>query len=289
MKTIEPIELFKTGLAIAAGNFLVAVASVFFILPENILCGGVTTVALVLNAVLPISSVALISIINIGLFVVGALFLGRRFALNSFLSTLLYPLFVSMLSVLDAAPFREVDPLLASLYSGILMGVGLGLVFRVNASTGGMDIPALMLHRYLHVPPGQSVLIIDTITIAAGLPIFGLNAVLVGLIAVMSSTWTINWMQTLGGEAAQNLMIISEKYQEIQDYLLEDLSRGATILEGYGAWSKEKRPVLMCVVKTREYARVQRAVGRIDPKAFVIVNSVREVWGSGFTYKDGTL
>lgn len=289
MKNSRTASIVKTILAIAAGNFLVAVAAVFFILPENILSGGVTTVALVVHALSGLNSVILIGLVNTALFVIGALLLGKKFALNSFLSSLLYPLFVSLLSLLDIDPFRQVDPLLASLYSGILMGVGLGLVFRVDASTGGMDIPALLLHKYLHLPQGQCVLIVDSLTILSGLPIFGLNAVLTGLIAVMSSTFTINWMQTLGGSSALNLLIISDKYREIEAWLLQDLSRGVTLLEGQGGWSQEKRPVLMCVVNTREYARVQREIGTIDPKAFVIVTSVHEVWGSGFTYKDGTL
>lgn len=273
---------------ITAGNLLVAIAVVFFILPENILSGGVATVAILLHAVTGISNVVLIVALNLGLFVLGALCLGKKFAISSFLSTLLYPLFVALLSTLDLAPFKTVDPILASFYSGIITGAGLGLVFRVNASTGGMDIPALILHKYLRIPQGQSVLIVDSITILCGLFTFGLNPVLTGLIAIMSSTFTINAIQTMGGQSAQNLMIISEKYKEIEDYLLDDLSRGVTILQGKGAWSNENRPVLMCVVHTREYATVQREIGKIDPKAFVIVNNVHEVWGSGFTYKDGT-
>lgn len=281
-------EILQTVLMITAGNLLVAIAVVFFILPENILSGGVATVAILLHAVTGISNVVLIVALNLGLFVLGALCLGKKFAISSFLSTLLYPLFVALLSTLDLAPFKTVDPILASFYSGIITGAGLGLVFRVNASTGGMDIPALILHKYLRIPQGQSVLIVDSITILCGLFTFGLNPVLTGLIAIMSSTFTINAIQTMGGQSAQNLMIISEKYKEIEDYLLDDLSRGVTILQGKGAWSNENRPVLMCVVHTREYATVQREIGKIDPKAFVIVNNVHEVWGSGFTYKDGT-
>lgn len=281
-------EILQTVLMITAGNLLVAIAVVFFILPENILSGGVATVAILLHAVTGISNVVLIVALNLGLFVLGALCLGKKFAISSFLSTLLYPLFVALLSTLDLAPFKTVDPILASFYSGIITGAGLGLVFRVNASTGGMDIPALILHKYLRIPQGQSVLIVDSITILCGLFTFGLNPVLTGLIAIMSSTFTINAIQTMGGQSAQNLMIISEKYKEIEDYLLDDLSRGVTILQGKGAWSNENRPVLMCVVHTREYATVQREIGKIDPKAFVIVNNVHEIWGSGFTYKDGT-
>lgn len=278
----------KNILWIALGNLLVAFAAVFFILPENILSGGVTTVAIVLRGFFHFNEVVTIVIVNIGLFVIGALCLGKKFALSSFLSTILYPLFVSLLSLLDTAPFAQIDPLLAAFYSGVLMGTGLGLVFRVNASTGGMDIPALLMHKYLRIPQSQAVMIVDTVTILSGLYLFGVNAVLTGLIAVFSSSFMIERIQTLGTQAAQNVMIISDKWPQIQKYLLDDISRGVTILEGRGAFSGDPRPVLMCVVNTREYARVQREVGQIDPKAFIIVNSVHEVQGSGFTYEDGT-
>ncbi len=278
----------KSALWIAAGNLLVAFASVFFILPENILSGGVTTVAIVLRGFFHFNEVITIVVVNIGLFLVGALFLGKKFALSSVLSTILYPLFVSLLSLVDTSPFSRIDPLLAAFYSGILTGAGLGLVFRVNASTGGMDIPALLMHKYLRMPQSQAVMIVDALTILSGLYIFGLNSVLTGLIAVFSSSFMIDRIQTLGSQAAQNVMIISDMWPEIQKYLLDDISRGVTILDGHGAYSGDSRPVLMCVVKTREYAQVQREVGQIDPKAFIIVNSVHEVRGSGFTYEDGT-
>ncbi len=287
MQMVTKKSSWNTWLSIILGNFLVAVGTVFFILPENILSGGVTTVAIILNGLFGWNEILTIYATNIGLFILGAVFLGKKFASTVVVSTFLYPVFVSLLSTLDTVPFTKVDPLLSAFYSGIIIGVGLGLVFRVNASTGGMDIPALIIHKYLHIPTGQSVMIVDSLTILAGLAIFGLNAVLTGLIAVMASSFMINRIQTLGTESAMNVMIISEKYQEIEDYLLTDISRGVTILQGEGAWSKQSRPVLMCVIENRQYARIQHEIGLIDPKAFLIANNVHEVRGAGFTYKDG--
>ncbi|WP_323089711.1 YitT family protein [Allobaculum sp. JKK-2023] len=280
---------WKTLFSILLGNFLVAIGTVFFILPEDILNGGVTTVAILLRGLFGWNEVLVIYIANIGLFFLGWACLGKKFAATIALSTFIYPFLVSLLSPLDTAPFANIDPILSALYSGIITGAGLGLVFRVNASTGGMDIPALLMHKYLHIPTGQCVMIVDSITILSGLPVFGLNSVLIGLISVMSMTFMINQLQTLGSESAMSVMIISEKWPEIQDYLLEDISRGVTILQGEGAWSKQSRPVLMCVINTRQYAKVQREVGLIDPKAFLIANNVHEVRGAGFTYKDGDL
>lgn len=282
-------SLVRKYLTIALGNLLLAFSVSFFVLPNNIISGGVASVALILSTLIPISEVALISILNVLLFIVGAVFLGKRFAMNSLVSTILYPLFVSMFSSLDTAPFASINPLLASLYSGLLCGLGLGLVFREHASTGGMDIPALIIHKYTRLPQGTSVMIVDSLTILAGLWIYGLNTILTGLIAVFASSWAINRTQTLGAQSAKNVMIISEKWQEIDQFLLEDVSRGVMILDGQGAWSRQPKKVLMCVVSNREYARIESTVGKIDPKAFIIVTDVHEVRGSGFTYKDGTI
>ena len=273
-------------LFIIIGNLLVAFASVFFILPGNILSGGVTTVSILLNHFIPISRVALIFILNVSLFIIGAIFLGKSFAISSILSTILYPLFVSLLSMLDTAPFGKIDPILSALYAGLITGSGLGLVFRVNASTGGMDIPALLLHKYAGIPTSRAVMFVDALTILSGLWVYGVSSILTGLVAVMASSFAINYISTYGGEEAQNVMIISEKWPEIEDTLLHQFDRGVTLLDGRGAWSNESRPVLMCVVRKREYGRILREVAKIDPKAFIIANSVHEVRGQGFTIYD---
>lgn len=291
MKTFRSYFNFNASnmrrlLLIIAGNLLVAFASVFFILPQNILCGGVTTASMVLSSFLPIGRVPMIAILNISLFVLGYLCLGRKFAASSLISTFLYPTLVSLFSMLDVTPFEKVDPVLSAVYAGLLTGAGLGLVFRVNASTGGMDIPALLIHKYAGLPTGQCVMIVDTLTILSGLWIFGLNSILIGLAAVFASSFAINWISTFGGENAQNVMIISDKHKEIQTFLLNTLSRGVTILSAKGAWSEQERPVLMCCVRNREYGQLLREIADIDPHAFVIANSVHEVRGEGFTWND---
>lgn len=284
MNNVKELFNFKHIAMIAAGNLLVAFATVFFILPRDILSGGVTTVSIILSTFIPLSRVVLIAIVNISLFVVGAICLGKKFALSSLLSTFIYPFFVSVLSLLDTTPFSHIDPILSALYAGLLVGCGLGLVFRVNASTGGMDIPALIMHKYLSMPTNQCVMLVDTVTILCGLWIFGLNTILVGLVAVMASSFAIHWVSTFGGESAQNIMIISDKWPEIQQCLLHQFERGVTVLEGQGAWSNEPRPVLMCCINTREYGGILNAISAIDPHAFVIANTVHEVRGEGFTY-----
>lgn len=276
----------KTILYIALGNFLVAFAVVFFILPNNILSGGVATLAIALEPFIPVSEITIINSLTFILFFLGWAFLGKKFAISCALSTVLYPIFISGLNMLDTAPFRTVEPMLSAVYSGLLMGVGLGLVFTVNASTGGMDIPALILHKYSHLAQSMCVMIVDSLTILLGLYTYGINSVLTGIIAVFASSYAINWTMTMGSQSAKNVMIISDQWQSIVHYLQTEADRGVTLLEGEGAWSREKKPVIMCVIADRQYARTAAAIADIDPKAFIIVNDVHEVRGSGFTYED---
>lgn len=276
----------KTILYIIAGNFLVACGVVFFILPNNILSGGVATLAISMEPFVPLSEVTLINIWTVSLFIVGWIFLGRKFAFSCLLSTIIYPLCISLLSLLDTTAFNSVEPMLAAIYSGLLVGVGLGLVFRVNGSTGGVDIPALILHKYSHLSQSFCVMIVDVLTILPGLYIYGINSVLTGIISVFASSYAISWTMNLGSQSAKNVMIISEQWQEIVKYLQTDVDRGVTLLDGEGAWSKEKKPVIMCVITDRQYPKAAADVARIDPEAFIIVSDVHEVRGRGFTYED---
>ena len=274
----------KNILLLLLGNLILACGTSFFILPNNILSGGVTAISIILDSLLGINRVFTIYALNIVLFILGAVCLGKAFAAKALMSTILYPTFIALLSPFYDPEFCAVDPILAAIFAGVIMGTGLGLVFRANGSSGGMDIPALILHKYLHIPQGNAVFIIDFLTVSAGLMVFGLNSLLIGILTIFTTSNVINMVLTCGGENAQNVMIISNKWETIRDYLLKDLARGVTILEGTGAYSNEHRPVLMCVVKTREYAKFQREIGTIDPEAFIIVNSVHEVRGMGFSY-----
>ena len=282
-------ELIKKTALIAFGNFLVAFAVVFFVLPNNILTGGTASLAIALNPIFHVNNVLMINILSVSLFFAGWLILGRAFAVRSALSTFVYPMFLSLLSLLDTSVFSSIDPFRASLYAGLIMGAGLGLVFKANASTGGMDIPALIIHKYCGIPINRCVLIVDSLTILFGVSIYGINSLLIGLISVLASSFAINWMSTLGSTAAKNVMIISDKYQEIQEYLLNNTRRGVTIMDARGAWTNQSHPVLMCVVTSRQFPQMEMEINELDPKAFIIVTDVHEVRGSGFTYEDGTI
>lgn len=272
---------------IVLGNFLVAVSVAFFILPNDILSGGIAGVAVALKPIWHINSVLLINSLTVILYILGWVLLGKKFAYRTLLSTVAYTVFVNGLNIvveqMPASTF-VMEPYIASIYSGILSGIGLGLAFRAHASTGGMDIPALILHKYLHLKESDSVMIIDGLTIFLGFSTYGLNAALIGVLSVFSGGYAINRTVMLGGQSSKNVMIISEKEEVIRKYILEHMGRGATILEGKGAYTMDNRPVLMVAISQKEYPVLEMDIKRIDEKVFMIVNDAYYVHGEGFTF-----
>ena len=156
------------------------------------------------------------------------------------------------------------------------MGIGVGCVFRTGASTGGMDIPPLIINKYTHIPLPSLVLIIDALTVLLGAAVYGLQAALTGILSVWVSSFMINKTMLIGGHDAKNVMIISEKYKEIMN----------KVLEANGGYSNERKPVLMVVVTKKQLPELQHMISHIDAEAFVIVTDTNEVQGLGFTYEE---
>lgn len=273
-------------ISILIGNFFVAIAVACFILPNHILTGGVAGVSVALEKIIPIDPVWMINGLTVGLFLVGAVVLGKGFALKSVISAICYPLFVTFCSYIVDTFYPEafiMPDYLASIYSGIISGIGLGIVFRVNASTGGMDIPALILHKVFHIPSGTAVSIIDGLTVILGMATHGLVPALVGILSVFVSGQTINRVVMFGSQSAKEILVISNKWKEIRTYLLQTVDRGVTILEGSGGYTAQSRPVLMCVINKSQYPPIVGRIQEIDPQAFVVTSDVNEVHGPGFT------
>lgn len=271
-------------LYVVLGNIILAAGVSFFIVPNNILSGGVAGIAVAIAPVINISTTMIINGLTFILFIGGILVLGKNFAIKTLLSTILYPTFVSVFSVMSETIHITSDPMIASIYGGILVGAGVGLVFKTGASTGGMDIPPLIAHKYTHIPLATLVLITDGLTVMLGLSIYGIEPALIGLISVWTSSYMVNKMLMLGLSEAKSLMIISDKYEEILSQIATQVDRGATIINAEGGYKRDKRPVLMVVILKKQFPLVNRIITSIDPGAFVIVNDVNEVQGEGFTY-----
>lgn len=210
--------------------------------------------------------------------------------MKTVLCTILYPVVLTLMSYLAKnviAPDTFVmDRYLATIYGGALMGIGIGCVFKTGASTGGMDIPPLIINKYTHIPLPTLVMIVDALTVLLGAAVYGLEAALTGILSVWVSGVMINKTMLIGGHDARNVMIVSNKYQEIMDTIHDRLERGTTVIEATGGYSQEKKPVIMAVVVKKQLPELQHIVSHIDPEAFVIVMEANEVQGLGFTYEE---
>ena len=283
-------EFVQQFMLMIVGNLLLAMAVSLLILPNDILTGGVAGVSVALQPIFDFNPIWMVNGLTIGLYLVGAIFLGKEFAIKSLISTILYPVFVTVLDMLVpyiGADTLIINPLLATIYSGFLAGTGLGLVFRTGGSTGGMDIPALILHKYTHISQGNAVMIIDILTVGLGMYMYGLEPALIGIISVYVSGYAIDWILTVGSQPAKNVMVISEAWQEIKDRILSDLEPGVTLLEASGGYKNTDRPVVMCVITQKEYPTLEKTILNVDPKAFIIVNDVHSVHGEGFNMRTG--
>ena len=283
-------ELIRDSAQIIAGNFLVALGVNAFILPNDVLTGGLAGVAVALQPLVAIEPTLFINVATIVLFGIGAVILGRQFALKTLLSTICYPLFISLLSWGLAEWFTPetfiMDQYLAAIYGGVFMGCGVGLVFRCGASPCGMDLPPLSVHRFTHLPLSTLVHFRDALTVGLGVATYGLQAALMGIISVFVSSVAIDRTLTLGAVRSKNCMIISAHPEELMAYIHEQLYRGTTLLEAKGGYTKEQRQVIMVVVSRKQYPLLEHEVLRIDPNAFIIVTDTDEVHGLGFTYEE---
>ena len=250
--------------------------------PNQIGFGGITGVAQIINAVLPWAPIGTVVILlNAPLFLLGWRLLGGHLLLSS-----LYAMFISSLAI-DLLhmvyTFQPMDPVLATIYGGVLMGGSLGIVFLQGATTGGTDLIARLLKLKLAwLPMGKLLMVIDLAVILAVAAAFGnMYSALYGVVALYLSAKVMD-MVLYGLDTAKVAYIISQDPQTIAYRLTRELDRGVTILQGRGAWSGQDKEVLMCAFKQRQIVAMKRMVKEIDPDAFLIVCDAHDVMGEGF-------
>lgn len=274
-------NLIKESLLLILGNFILAIAVGIFILPNNVLSGGVAGAALLLKPFIDINEETLVTILTWTLFVIGYLLLGKKFALKTLASSILYPVFLYLVTSLNYNVV--INPFLATLYGGILMGIGVGVVIRTGASTGGMDIPALILHKYLKSELTLWVLLVDSTTVIFGLFIYGLEAVLYGIIAAATCSLGISISMSYPWSKMMSVTIISKHWNEINQAIIKELDRGSTIQKAIGGYTNEEKNVILVVVDKHEYKKLLDIIHRYDQGCFVIANETNRVFGEGFS------
>ena len=265
------------------GTFLLALAVQIFILPYNILSGGVAGIAVAIEPFIHVDTTLMANVLVMVLFLLGWAVLGKEFAINTFLSSISYPVFMNMIKVWNVQ--LSIEPFLASFYGGLVGGIGIGLVMRTGASTGGMDVPPLIVHKLTGIKISMLVLFTDAFTVLLGLAAYDLSSVLVGFLSVFATSYGINWVLTAEGSVSKSVQIISPKYQEIADAVQTRLSRGTTIMEATGGYTHQPKHVLLCVVSQNQYNELIEIIDEFDTTAFVITTDATDMHGMGFSFK----
>ena len=262
-----------------AGCLIVAVAFNALLLPNKLASGGVVGLSIIIKDLFHLNPAYVQWVINIPIFIAGILVFGPQSAIKAMVGSLALPLFILLT---ESAPALTHDPLLGALYGGLLLGTGLGLVFRSKGSTGGFSILALILERYTSVTIGRATMIMDaTVIILAGF-VFSPENAMYALVVVFIMSKTIDFIQ-LGLTLSKVAYVISAHHEQITESVLFELARGVTKLQATGAHSGEERPVLMIVLDRSEVGLLKDIVQRIDPQAFLVISNAHEVLGVGFT------
>lgn len=284
MNTGKLSGYMKTILPILFGTAVYAFGLLYFIIPNQLMEGGVTGITILLKYAFGISPSLSNLVINIPLFFLGWKILGGRQIIYTGIGIGSLSFFLWIFEkMIDSGWIEtfETDYILASLYAGVTLGAGLGIVFRFGGTTGGSDIIARILGRKYGFSMGQVILTIDIIIIGLSLFYVAKENILYTLVAVFIASKVIDFIQE-GAYAAKALTIISDHAPQIADIVTRDMDRGVTLIPAIGAYSKQAKHMAYCVVSRQEIRRLTAIAKSVDPRAFIIISDVHDVHGEGF-------
>jgi len=271
-----------TILAVIGGNVLYALAVKLFLLPSGLVTGGTTGLALAAEHVAGIPVASFVLVFNVAMLIFGYLVLGKQFAATTVASTFIYPLALGMIDRMFGELVLTRDILLCTMFSGLGIGGALGIVIRAGASTGGMDIPPLILQHYFRIPVSLSMYVFDFGILLLQAMFRPVESVLYGIILVMVYTVVLDKLMLMGTSRTE-IKVVSDHAEEIRSAILSQLDRGVTILDGEGGYLHRKTQVILSVVSNRELPRMEKIIHGIDPESFMVISRVSEVRGRGFS------
>ena len=269
-------------LLVLLGNIIYAFAIKLFLLPAELISCGTTGIGLVVEHFLHIPLSGFIFVFNMVMLTIGWLILGRKFAMTTLLSSLLYPILLEILNQTLGDIYITDNLMLNAIFAGIGLGGSLGIVIRAGASTGGMDIPPLVLKKFFGIPVPMTLWIFDFTIMSAQMMFHEAEDLLYGVLLLITISITLNKVLTLGTRKTQ-VMIISNEYQRVRQAILSKVDRGVTILHGEGGYGGDQKEVILTIVSNSELPKIQRVAREIDPSCFMVINQVNEVWGRGFS------
>ena len=275
-------QFLRNSAAIVCGNALYSLSVAAFLEPAGLITGGATGIALAVGRLTGLSVSGFLLFFNLAMLAWGWLVLGRAFAFNTLASSILSPVFLALWERLLAGRGLTDDIVLCTIFSGLGIGAALGVVIRAGASTGGMDIPPLVLQKWFRWPVSVTMMVFDVAIVLGQVPFSPLPQVLYGIVMILTHTIVMDKMLMMG-ESRTEVKLISERSEELCEAILSQLDRGVTILNGAGGYTHEPAAVLLSVVSNRELPKLERLVHDIDPACFLIVSRVTEVSGRGFS------
>ena len=275
-------QFLRNSAAIVCGNALYSLSVAAFLEPAGLITGGATGIALAVGRLTGLSVSGFLLFFNLAMLAWGWLVLGRAFAFNTLASSILSPIFLALWERLLAGRGLTDDIVLCTIFSGLGIGAALAIVIRAGASTGGMDIPPLVLQKWFRWPVSVTMMVFDVAIVLGQIPFSPLPQVLYGIVMILTHTIVMDKMLMMG-ESRTEVKLISSRSEELCEAILSQLDRGVTILNGAGGYTHEPAAVLLSVVSNRELPKLDRLVHDIDPACFLIVSRVTEVSGRGFS------
>ena len=267
---------------VLAGNTIYAFAIKLFLLSMNMISSGTTGMALVVNHMAGIPVSVFIFCFNAAMLLLGWWILGRKFAMTTVFSSLFYPVALEVLNQVLGDVRLTDNMMLSVLFAGMGLGLGIGLVMRGGASTGGIDIPALILKKKLRIPVSASLWVFDFFIIMLQMTYHTPEDLLYGILLIFAVSITLNKVLLLGTSRTE-VKIVSAKAEEIREAILSRVDRGVTILHGEGGYLRNQTEIIMSIISNHELPKIENLARSIDPESFMVVSQVTEVWGRGFT------
>lgn len=274
--------MVKSAVAVVGGNMLYALMVKLFLLPAGLVTGGTTGLALIAEKLWNVPISGFVFVFNVVMLIIGWVVLGKAFALTTIASSVLYPLFLEICNLLLGDLVLTRDPMLCTVFFGVGIGVALGIVIRSGASTGGMDIPPLVLNKFFRLPVSVGLYTFDFCILLAQLFFSPAENVLYGIVMTLLYSIVIDKMLLLG-QSRTELKIVSAKSEQITQAIMNQVDRGVTLLHGRGGYLGNETELVLTVISNRELVKVERLVHQIDSECFMVVSRVSEVRGRGFS------
>lgn len=277
-------SILKTLASVLLGNFIYALVVKLFILPTSLMSSGTTGIALFINHYTNIPVSLFILLFNLCMLIIGFCILGKKFAMTTIVSTFVYPIALEFFNQVLGNFVITNNELLNTIFAGMGIGLALGIVIRSGASTGGMDIPPLLLHHFFRIPVSISLYVFDFIILSSQTLYNPLDRLLYGVLLILLTSIVLDKVLLMGTTKTE-VKIISPKSEQIAKEILSDMDRGVTLLSGKGGYLQNEQSVILSIISNRELPKVERVIRNIDPDAFMIISRVTEVWGRGFSSK----